>query len=186
MVAWTPERIAELSIEGVKNLRENAKKLANNAVVDLCDAEIARRAPTHTKLPRAKAAPESRHAQVVAGFHFVCDKGKGVENNPDGTIWTGTWVVDQLHAERGEKIGAYVALHATKADPSYLQGIIRAWRRAGRQQEYAEGRLVRIESGIDFLLEPTKEPYQWHGDGAGEKGYLWRTPEMVAGGAPRP
>jgi hypothetical protein len=170
VAAWTPERIAELSIEDVKKLRENAKKLASSQVVDLCDADIARRAPLRSKLPPTRATSESRFGQVVAGFHFVCDKGKGVSNNPDGTIWTGTWVVDQAHAERGEKIAAYVALHTTKAEPSYLQGIIRGWRKTMREQQYAEGRPVKIESGIDFLLEPTTEPYQWEGDGAGEKG----------------
>jgi hypothetical protein len=186
MVAWTSERIAELSIEGVKSLRENARRLANSEVVDLCDAEIARRAPVHTKSPRVKATSESRYGQVVGGFHFVCDKGKGVTNNADGTLWTGTWVVDQVHAERGEKLGAYVALHESKAEPSYLQGIVRGWRKAEREHEYAEGRPVKIESGIVFLLQPTKEPYQWKGDGAGEKGYFWITKAEMAGDVSRP
>jgi len=70
MVVWTAERIAELSIEGVKNLRENARRLANSTVVDLCDADIARRAPTRTKLPRVKVASESRHGQVVGRVSF--------------------------------------------------------------------------------------------------------------------
>jgi hypothetical protein len=173
MVDWTSERIAELSIEQVKTLRENAKKQGSNAVIEMCDAEIGRRTPARNKAPRVSAKSETRDDGVVMGFHFVCDRGKGVTSNPDGTIWTGTWVVDQVHAARGEKIRAYVALHATKAEPSYLQGIIKGWRRVAREQEYAEGRPVKIENGIDFLLEPTSEPYQWNGDGAGEKGYLW-------------
>ena len=35
--------------------------------------------------------------------------------NEDGTIWTGTWVVDQKHAEIGSQIAAYVALHTAKS-----------------------------------------------------------------------
>jgi hypothetical protein len=90
MTDWTPERIAGLPIEGVKVLRENARKLGNNAVVSLCDADIARRAPVRSKSGRFKVTSESRHNKVVAGFHFVCDRGKGVTANPDGTVWTGT------------------------------------------------------------------------------------------------
>ena len=120
MADWTPERIAELPIELVNVLRENARKLGNSAVVDLCDAEGARRTPVRNKPLRVKATSGSRDDLVVTGFHFVCDRGKGVITNPDGTIWTGTWVVDQAHAERGKRIGAYVALHATKAEPSYI------------------------------------------------------------------
>jgi hypothetical protein len=151
-------------------------KRGSHAIVDLCDAEMARRTPARNKSPRAKPASESRHNQVVIGFHFVCDKEKGVTTNSDGTIWTGTWVVDRIHAQRAEKIRAYVALHATKANPSYLQGIVKGWRRTSREPEYADGRPVKIELGIDFLVEPTNEPYQWNGAGAGEKGYLWGAP----------
>ena len=96
------------------------------------------------------------------------------------------WAVDQAHAERGERIGAYVTLHATKAEPSYLQGIIKGWRRSSREPEYADGRPVKIEYGIDFLIEPTNEPCQWHGDGAGEKGDLWSAPRKTAEDIPRP
>ena len=184
MIDWTPEQIATLPIEKVKTLRENAQKRGNNAVVGLCDDDLVRRTTTQNKSPKIKAKPESRYGQVVVGFHFVCDKEKGVITNSDGTFWSGTWVVDQIHAERGEKIGAYVALHATKAEPSYLQGVIKGWRKSDREQEYAEGRPVRIEHGIDFLLEPTNAPYQWNGDGSGEKGYLWSTPEKMAGNTP--
>ena len=33
--------------------------------------------------------------RVVIGFHFVCPGEKGVTPNGDGTVWTGTWVVDR-------------------------------------------------------------------------------------------
>jgi hypothetical protein len=173
MIEWTAERIATLPVDQVKALRENATRLGDDVVADLCIADLARRAPDRRKSHDVtKTASRSRNG-VVLGFHFVCPGEKGVTRNPDGTFWTGTWVVDARHAERGSKNGAYVALHAAKSEPSYLQGIIRDWRRAPRESEYAEGREVKIESGIDFLLEPTNENYKWQGDGAGEKGYAW-------------
>ncbi len=180
MADWTFERIAELSIEQVKSLRANALKRTENAVVELCDAEMARRKPAREKPSTMKVLSESQDRQVVIGFHFVCDRGKGVTTNVDGSVWTGTWVVDKVHADQGERIGAYVALHATKAEPSYLQGIIKGWRKTARDPEYAEGRPTRIEFGIDFLIQPTDEPYRWQGDGSGEKGYAWSSIKEMA------
>ncbi len=71
------------------------------------------------------------------------------------------------------KYGAYVALHTSKSESSYLQGALKDWRQAKRNTEYADGRPVRIPFGIDLLFEPTGQPYQWGGDGTGEKGYVW-------------
>jgi hypothetical protein len=173
MVDWTRERISELSLEDVKSLRENATRRGETAIIERCDAELAARAPVRQKSPRVKGPRESHRGQVVIGYHFVCPREKGVTTNPDGTIWTGTWVVDKKWAERSSKIGAYVALHATKSEVSYLHGIIKNWRSAKRDPEYAEGRRVKIEYGADFLLELTNSPYQWQGDGSGEKGYVW-------------
>src|SRR5262249_5377337 len=117
--------------------------------------------------------PESHAGKAVVGLHFVCQRGRGVTANGDGTLWTGTWVVSKEHAAHGAKIGAYVALHESKSEPSYLQGKIKDSRNAKREREYAEGRPARTENGIDFLLEPTTQSYTWSGDGAGEKGYVW-------------
>ena len=148
----------------------------------LCDAELSRRAPSREKTPRTpKVIVESRHAQVVIGFHFVCPQEKGVTRNSDGTVWTGTWVVDKIHAERAAKIGAYVAPHTAKSELSYLQGVVKDWRKMEREQEYADGKPVKIEFGVDFLLEITNEPHPWNGDGSGEKGYVWGTPNERAG-----
>jgi hypothetical protein len=177
---WTSERVAKLPIEQVKSLRENARRRGENAVVELCNTEIDRRKLVRERPSRTRPSSESRDGQIVIGFHFVCDKGKGVTADVDGRVWTGTWVVDKIHAEKGVRIGAYVALHATKAEPSYLQGIIEDWRQSPREREYAEGRPVRIESGIDFLIRPTDKPYRWEGDGSGEKGYAWRPIRAMA------
>jgi len=103
---WTSERIATLSIEQVGRLRENALRLGKEAVVELCDAEIDRRKPVRERPSRTRVPSESRDGQIVIGFHFVCDKGKGVTADLDGRVWTGTWVVDKAHAEKGQRAGA--------------------------------------------------------------------------------
>jgi hypothetical protein len=185
MVDWTAERIADLPTDGVKNLRENASRLGEISVLTLCDAELARRAPSREKPARVtKVTAEARDGQGVVGFHFVCPQGKGVTRNSDGTVWTGTWVVDKIHAERAARIGAYVALHTAKSEPSYLQGVVKDWRKMEREQEYADGRPVKIEFGVDFLLETTNESYEWKGDGSGEKGYVWSAPKEMAASNP--
>jgi hypothetical protein len=171
---YTAERIATWSIDQLKSLRDNAVRLGNDAVADLCNEAIAGR----TKASRAKAISKPRSDEVVVGFHFVCPGQAGVTSNGDGTAWTGTWVVDTEHAERGAKIGAYVALHTSKSEASYLQGTLKDWRRARRERD-AEDPPAKIETGIDFLIEVTAEPYRWCGDGAGEKGYAWGKPHQA-------
>jgi hypothetical protein len=170
---WTPESIAELSIAQIKSLRLNAEKKKSNEVTELCDAELVRRAPRHTKNSSVGASAKSRRGRAVIGYHFVCPREKGVTVNGDGTAWTGTWVVERGNADRSTKVGAYVALHTSKSEVSYLQGNIRGWRIAKRDREYADGRPAKIEFGVDFLLELTNEQFEWKGDGAGEKGYVW-------------
>jgi hypothetical protein len=185
MIEWTAERIAALPTEGVKNLRENARRLGEISVLTWCDAELSRRAPNREKATRVTNLPrEDRDSQVVVGFHFVCPEEKGVIRNSDGTVWTGTWVVGKIHAERAARIGAYVALHMAKSELSYLQGVVKDWRKMEREQECADGRPVKTEFGVDFLLEMTNEPYGWNGDGSGEKGYVWGTPKETVGSNP--
>jgi hypothetical protein len=81
--------------------------------VDMCDVDLAWRNPLRTK--RLKAVKHAHIGEVVHGFHFVCPTEKGLTRNSDGTIWTGTWVVDRDHAERAVKIGGYVVLHVAKS-----------------------------------------------------------------------
>jgi hypothetical protein len=86
--------------------------------------------------------------------------------NQDGTFWSGIWVVARVHAERAPSVGAYLALHETKAEPSYRQGLVGGWRRATRA-------VGKMEEGMEFLVRPTDRPYDWAGEGKGEKGYKW-------------
>ena len=150
---WTAERIAGLMLDQVKTLRENAAKAGAQRTVDLCDAEQVRR-----RVFRAKSTCSYKPTHIgetVHGFHFACPTEKGITRNPDGTIWTGTWVVDKRHAERAVKIGGYVASHVSKSEPSYLQGIVRDWRIQGREPTSPQGQHIKLgiaESNLFLLL----------------------------------
>jgi hypothetical protein len=168
---WTAERIAGLTADQLKALRHNAAKARAQRTVDLCDAELARRRVARTRRPNSYR--QTHLGETVYGFHFVCPTEKGITRNLDGTVWTGTWVVDRNHAERAVRIGGYVALHTTKSNLSYLQGIVRDWRIQEREPTYSEGQHVKTKFGVDFLIELTGEPLEWQGDGSGEKGYFY-------------
>jgi hypothetical protein len=177
---WTLERIAALSVEQIRSLRENALRGRDAGVVALCDTVLAERAPIRLRAA-AKIAAGPSDGEVVLGFHFVCPREIGVRTNQDGTVWTGTWVVAEEHAKTGVEIGAYVALHVTKSEDSYLQGRIINWDKARREPRYADNQPARTEYGINFLLQLTPDTFQWHGEGSGEKGYLWGPrPDTIA------
>lgn len=170
-IVWTAETLSKRSIEDVRAIRANALKKGIQDVAALCDAELERRKPPK-KLNGDKGAV-SRTGQYVCEFHFVCPNEQGVIKNPDGTLWTTTWVVAEPHAEAAVKYGAAVALHAKRAEASYLQGKILSWRKAPREPRYSADQLVQIEAGIDFQFIPSNEALTWQGDATGEKGYRW-------------
>jgi hypothetical protein len=174
MVEWPAEKIAQLkTLEEVKSLRDNAAKRGNQTIVDLCEADLIRRKPPRIRTLRPEGADESRAGHYVSEFHFVCPNELGVTRNQDGSIRTGTWVVAAANAEAAQKYGSFVALHTTKAEPSYLQGVIKSWQKRPRESKYADGQLVKTEFGLDFLFEPSNNPLPWKGEGSGEKGYAW-------------
>src|SRR5260370_33677953 len=110
---WTSERVAKLPMEQVKSLRENARRRGENAIVELCNTEIDRRKFVRERPSRTRPSSESRAGQIVIGFHFVCDKGKGVTADVAGRVWKGTLDVDQIQYENGLRIWAYVARSET-------------------------------------------------------------------------
>jgi len=171
MIVWTAEEIAKRTTEHLKTIKENAAKQRREDIVALCDAEFDRRKPARQK--QVNEASERKVGQYVSEFHFVCPKELGVTRASDGSIWTGTWVVAEANAVDAETYGAVVALHTSKAEPSYVQGAIKGWRKSPRQDRYAGDQLVKTASGIDFQFVPKNKPIPWRGDGAGEKGYLW-------------
>jgi hypothetical protein len=155
MVAWTKEKIAEQSTDDIESLRENAARLGRHDVVDLCEKELALRKPRRKTTHQVR---DNRSGQYVSEFHFVCPRELGVIRNQDGTIWTGTWVVAAQHAETAVKYASLVSLHSSRAELSYLQGTIKAWRKSPRERRYSGEQLTQIEEGIDFLIEPTDSP----------------------------
>jgi len=111
-------------------------------------------------------------ARVCRGFHFVCPNELDVTKNPDGTFWTGIWVVAETRAEAAVDDGAYVALHVARSERSYLQGIVKACRR--RERTYGDGRPRKTKFGIEFLIKPTDDPLIWpDGGGTGEKAFFY-------------
>lgn len=172
MVNWNREKIANLSDNELAQLHANALRLSNQEVANLCIDEIESRKPKRT-LHHQISDGEDRIGQYVSEFHFVCPAELGVTRNHDATIWTGTWVVAERHAERGVRYGSVVALHSSKAELSYIQGTIKEWRKRPREDKYSGDQSTSIKEGIDFLIEPTHTPLVWKGDGSGEKGYEW-------------
>jgi hypothetical protein len=69
-------------------------------------------------------------------------------------------------AERAQAVGAYVALHYSKSELSYLQGVMRGWHQLERKNKV-------IPNGIEFIVDTTDTPLPWRGDGAGERGYYY-------------
>lgn len=166
---WTAEKIAALTTQQIKDLKINAEKKGAAVVLALCDDELTRRKPA----PKRSTKLHSRKGHYVSCFHFICPKENEVIRNSGGTIWSGTWVVSEENAETSLRYGGKVALHTSKAEPSYLQGVIKGWRKSPRKNEYADGIKVKTSHGIDFLLEPFNQQLLWVGDATGEKGYDW-------------
>jgi hypothetical protein len=180
-IDWNADSVAKLSQKELENLRANAIRLQKPEVAALCDAEIARRTPR--KMSNASKGRNQPKNGPVLGFHFVCGNDRGVTINSDGTFSTETWVVDKRHADRAMKLQGYVALHVNRATPSYRQGTTKAWRLVDREKQYGD-QPARIESGIEFLIHPTDDPYTWVGEGTGEKGYA-RVSSQPAVDAPK-
>jgi hypothetical protein len=174
MVDWTAEKIAQLNtIEKVEALRDNAARHRNQTIVELCEADLARRNPPRIKQPRLPASSEDRAGHYVSEFHFVCPNESEVERTQTGLVRTGTWVVAAAHAEAAVRYGSKIALHITKSQLSYLQGTIKEWHERERQPRNADGELVKTKHGIEFLFEPTTDALSWKGESSGEKGYAW-------------
>jgi len=168
-IEWTKEKLATLTKQKVENLRENALIKSNNEIVALCNADLETRKP-----PKPVKTPTIADKGIVIGYHFVCrPQEKGVIRNSDGTAWSGTWVVSEDNAEKSLVAGAYVALHLSHAEPSYLKGNVKAWRRTKREKSYAEGQEVKTQIGTDFLLEITDDQIEWRGEGTVERSYVY-------------
>jgi hypothetical protein len=180
---WTSEKLAAKSKKEVEVIRENALKKGVNDLVEMCDLDLATRKPTRN--PRV-AATGSAHSSddFVEGYHFVCQRDRGVTDHGNGQFWTGSWVVAEDNVQKSVKYKSYLALHESKSDLSYRQGRVLDYRRSARDMlaDKNDGE-TKVEEGIEFLVQEDSTPYAWQGGGAGEKGYKWSKISAAKSGA---
>jgi hypothetical protein len=99
----------------------------------------------------------------VSEIHVICHDNLNVQELENGHFKSGDWVVAECHCHKAKlDKDVYFALHETKKQPSYRQGIIQNWERCPENPKR-----------IIFEVKPTKEPMEWQGRAAGEKGYCW-------------
>lgn len=162
---WDVEALSKLDKSQLQALLANANRLNNGELAARCEQELLRRVPEKAK--RASAKENNTEGDFVAGYHFVCAGSRGAIINDDGTFWTGSWVVARENVDKSIKFNAYVALHESKNEMSYLQGDIVEYRL--RERDMVDKENV----GIEFRCRKTTKPLMWNGGGSGEKGYLW-------------
>jgi hypothetical protein len=162
---WTNERIQGLSTAQIESLKVNAERMGSVELVFLCQDVMETRKSVKAALKQIKS--EALDAGYVAGYHFICERARGVEHLKDGIFWSGSWVVSEANAKLSLEYGAYLSLHERKSDQSYLQGEVIDIRVAPRSMVDKEN------TGIEFKVRATDQPYDWIGTGTGEKGYLW-------------
>jgi len=183
MHSWTPEKLAAKNKKEVEVIRENALKKGVSDLVGMCDLDLEARKPT-PKLRTTSTGSSHSSDEFVEGYHFVCQRDRGVTDHSQGQFWTGSWVVAEDNVQKSLKYNSYVALHESKSDLSYRQGRILDYRRSPRDMlaDRNEGE-TKIDEGIEFLVQEEATPYPWHGGGAGEKGYKWSQTSSTKTGA---
>jgi hypothetical protein len=162
---WTREKLAELSKSDLQLLIRNAIKREAQELVSLCEEEMKSR--KSLKTTTSSSSNKNALSEYVAGYHFVCERDKGVRSDVEGTFWSGSWVVSKENAEKSLKFGAYVALHESKAQPSYRLGLMIGFQVSERDM------VDKDNLGIEFHLREVQGSRDWQGGGSGEKGYLW-------------
>jgi len=92
--AWTPERIARLSVQDIQRLRANALRLNEAGVALLCDAALDGAPPAPSpRVPRS-AGPGTRARRLVARTHAF--QARGVWLYDPRTSWGGVRKSDGL------------------------------------------------------------------------------------------
>lgn len=167
--AWPDERLAAQTLEQLKSLRINAERLGSDQIVAACDRELAKRAPA--RKPRTMATSTRNSSGVVVGYHFVCQDDRGVTQLGEGKFATASWVVAEDRVRNSLAYGAYVALHESRAEPSYRQGKLIGYDLKPRNM--LDSNSAKTRMGIEFVVASTTDAYAWVGEATGEKGYLW-------------
>ncbi|GHD17069.1 hypothetical protein ACFOEZ_14475 [Tianweitania populi] len=174
---FTPEALAALDKKKVEIIRENAVRLRADDLIAMCDLDLAERKPAigasrSTSTTRASArstarigagTSPSRTNMVVSGYHFVGERDYGVIDLGDGRFWTGSWTVPEANVDQSLTAGAYLALHVSKAQPSYRQGKIVGYRKASGDGDDA----------VEFLVDAAPKSRAWVGASSGDAGLKW-------------
>jgi hypothetical protein len=95
---------------------------------------------------------------MIHTIHLICKDGLHLTCLPDGRFTTGVWLVGPAAAKQAQR----VALHRSRAEPSFLQGV-RLRSVAGE---------VEGKRRFTFEVQADGAPVTWPaGGGAGEKAY---------------
>ena len=82
---WTPERIAQLSVQDIKQLRQNAERLNESGVAALCSEALAKRRERVPSARRSGATTKPRH--LVPRTRAFEARGVWIQNAR--TSWSG-------------------------------------------------------------------------------------------------
>lgn len=83
---WTLERIARLTVQDIKQLQENAERLHEDAVAELCRQALKAR-PQPQVVSRARSASRTQARRLVARSRAF--QGRGVHLADARTSWSG-------------------------------------------------------------------------------------------------
>lgn len=133
--AWTLERIGQLSVRDIKQLRENAQRLEEPAVAALCSQALKDAHPRIEVRVRSRSAPRSRAGRLIARTRAFEARGVWLHNRrtswsgvrkSDGTVVMALWA-DSIESAHG---GCSYLLWAPNVDGS------RPWsdQEAGRER----------------------------------------------------
>ena len=85
---WTLERIAQLTVADIKQLRENAERLNEPGVVALCSEALNGAAPRARSRAGARSSPRTRARRLIARTRAF--EARGVSLQDPRTSWGGT------------------------------------------------------------------------------------------------
>jgi hypothetical protein len=119
---------------------------------------------THDPASIAQEVQMPRNRRLLEA-HFICRQGRRVKYHSNGTFTTGEWVMNPAHIWQE----LVFALHETKAQSSYLQGVVVRVTNIRRDRK-SSGRVLRR---VELLVRRTPASLPWRGRGSGEKGFVW-------------
>lgn len=169
---WTLERIAQLGVQEIKQLRENAARLNESAVVALCDEALSVAKPRARSRVGSKALPRTKARRLVARSRAFEARGVWLQDpraswgglrKSDGAVVMALWA-DSIESAHG---GCSYLLWAPNVDGSRPWSDQPAGRerlehcRRAMERGRAEGLLVYGERLAGHI--PEDKAYAVHG-----------------------